>query len=142
MASGSRAFYFFRRTTIRASCTHWSFKLSKALSEHSRAMAAPFTIRLAPQPLANAGILYLERWITESTSTSDFVKANQAKYPGQIGEVVQEMDVWQSAVTMLTERKMVDPDKIGIIGFSRGGWYAEFMLAHSLHSFRGCHCNR
>jgi len=86
---------------------------------------------MAPQPLANAGILYLERWFSDSAETSDLGKADEAKYPGQIGEVVHEMDIWQGAVKMLTEKNMVDPNRIGIIGFSRGGWYAEFMLTHS-----------
>jgi dipeptidyl aminopeptidase/acylaminoacyl peptidase len=86
---------------------------------------------VAPEPLASAGILYLEHQIAASPQKSDTAKKYEAKYPGQIGEVVHEMDIWQGAVRMLTEEKVIDPTKIGVIGFSRGGWYAEFMLTHS-----------
>jgi dipeptidyl aminopeptidase/acylaminoacyl peptidase len=91
---------------------------------------------VAPEPLANEGILYLERWISDSVRKSDLERPDGSGYPGQIGEVVHEMDVWENAVKMLTEKNMVDPNRIGIIGFSRGGWYAEFMLAHSSIHFR------
>jgi dipeptidyl aminopeptidase/acylaminoacyl peptidase len=41
------------------------------------------------------------------------------------------MDIWESAVDMLDRRGMIDPAKVGIIGFSRTGWQVEFDLAHS-----------
>jgi dipeptidyl aminopeptidase/acylaminoacyl peptidase len=34
-------------------------------------------------------------------------------------------------VAMLTQRQIIDPAKVGLIGFSRGGWYVEYALTHS-----------
>ena len=53
-----------------------------------------------------------------------------AGYPGGIGEAAFNMDVWDSAVDALQSLGYIDPDKVGIIGFSRSGWYTEFALAH------------
>jgi dipeptidyl aminopeptidase/acylaminoacyl peptidase len=90
---------------------------------------------VAPQPLANAGILYLERLYLSPPSTKDRRTNQSGRYPGMVGEVVEEMDLWESAVRKLVAQGMVDQRKIGIIGFSRGGWYAEFFLTHSAVHF-------
>jgi dipeptidyl aminopeptidase/acylaminoacyl peptidase len=37
---------------------------------------------------------------------------------------------------MLTQRQIIDPARVGIIGFSRGGWYVEYALTHSKTPFR------
>jgi dipeptidyl aminopeptidase/acylaminoacyl peptidase len=90
---------------------------------------------VAPQPLANAGILYLERLYISPPSAKDTRTNQSGRYPGMVGEVVGEMDLWESAVRKLVVQGMVDQRKIGIIGFSRGGWYAEFLLTHSAIHF-------
>ena len=41
------------------------------------------------------------------------------------------MDLADSAVEELIKEGMVEPAKVGIIGFSRSGWYVSFTLAHS-----------
>jgi dipeptidyl aminopeptidase/acylaminoacyl peptidase len=88
----------------------------------------------APQPIANAGMMYLIRNGSESI---DEEIANAPKgYPGGIGEAAFHMDVWDSAVARLTADGMVDPEKVGIIGFSRSGWYTEFILSHSKTRYR------
>jgi dipeptidyl aminopeptidase/acylaminoacyl peptidase len=52
-------------------------------------------------------------------------------YPGAVNEAVQQMNIWDSAVEALSERGMIDPTKVGIIGYSRTGWYVEFALEHA-----------
>jgi dipeptidyl aminopeptidase/acylaminoacyl peptidase len=89
-----------------------------------------------PQPIANAGMLYLMRSYPEDWNAKDEMNHWPNGYPGGIGEAAFEMDVWDSAIQMLVHRGIVDKDKIGIIGFSRKGWTTEFMLAHDKTYFR------
>lgn len=88
----------------------------------------------APQPLATSGILYLARGSIlpddDWTETND-VEHYPPGYPGNIGEAAFNMDVWDSAVDALEAQGLVDPNNVGIIGFSRTGWYTEFALVHS-----------
>ncbi len=87
-----------------------------------------------PQPMANAGILYLIQDGSESVSTEI---ANAPKgYPGGIGEAAFQMDMWDSAVNTLASAGIVDRSRVGIIGFSRSGWYTEFILSHSKIRYR------
>jgi dipeptidyl aminopeptidase/acylaminoacyl peptidase len=57
-------------------------------------------------------------------------------YPGQLAEAAFQMDIWDSAINTLSDDGLADPDRVGIIGFSRSGWFTEFILTHSKHSFR------
>jgi Prolyl oligopeptidase family len=84
-----------------------------------------------PQPFADAGIMYLIR--TKQGESQRTVEASYFPkgYPGGIGEAVFNMQFADSAVDYLNEAGLIDPDQVGIIGFSRGGWYTEFTLAHS-----------
>ena len=88
----------------------------------------------APQPLATSGILYLARGSIlpddDWTETND-VEHYPPGYPGNIGEAAFNMDVWDRAVGALEAQGLVDPNNVGIIGFSRTGWYTEFALVHS-----------
>ena len=90
----------------------------------------------APQPIANAGIMYLARTVPMSWSQKDEQDHYPKGYPGGIGEAAFQTDVWDSAVKALDRRGLVDPDKVGIIGFSRTGWYTEFALTHSSVRYR------
>jgi dipeptidyl aminopeptidase/acylaminoacyl peptidase len=45
------------------------------------------------------------------------------------------MDIWESAIRTFSSRGWVDPNRVGIIGFSRTGWYTEFALTHSKAHF-------
>jgi dipeptidyl aminopeptidase/acylaminoacyl peptidase len=85
----------------------------------------------APQPIASAGMMYLIRTVKEGFNYEDEISKQPKGYPGQIGEAVQAMDIWDSAVKALSKRGMIDPGKVGIIGFSRTGWHVEYILAHS-----------
>ena len=98
----------------------------------------------APQPIANAGIMYLGLGSLNPTSKADG-RATEIPYPknypgypgpGGIAEAAFNMDVWDSAVRTLDSQGLIDKDRVGIIGFSRTGWYTEFILAHSKIKYR------
>jgi dipeptidyl aminopeptidase/acylaminoacyl peptidase len=85
----------------------------------------------APQPIATSGIMYLIGTRGDDWKFQDEIDNRPQGYPGGIGEAVQMMDIWDSAVDALTRRGLIDPSKVGIIGFSRTGWHVEFDLAHA-----------
>jgi dipeptidyl aminopeptidase/acylaminoacyl peptidase len=85
----------------------------------------------APQPLANAGIMYLIRTIPDGFSNDEEENHYPKGYPGNIGEAAFSVDIWDSAVNALDQRGLIDRNKVGIIGFSRAGWYTQFALAHA-----------
>lgn len=98
----------------------------------------------APQPIANAGIMYLGPGTLASDSKVDGGMAdipypkNYPGYPGPggVAEAVFDMDIWDSAVEALDSQGLIDKNRVGIIGFSRTGWYTEFILAHSEIRYR------
>lgn len=79
--------------------------------------------------LADSGVLYLIRsWPgIDDWKTNYYPKG----YPGQINEAAFQLDLVESAIRYLDERHMIDPDRVGLIGFSRGGWYTEYALMNS-----------
>jgi dipeptidyl aminopeptidase/acylaminoacyl peptidase len=84
--------------------------------------------------LADAGIIYLMRpWPGIDNLEQNFYPKG---YPGGIAEAAFKLDLVESAIQYLDSRKMIDPGKVGIIGFSRGGWYTEYALAHSRIRYR------
>jgi dipeptidyl aminopeptidase/acylaminoacyl peptidase len=94
----------------------------------------------APQPLANAGMMYLGQYNPDASGQheADYFPKN---YPGLQGygglsEAAYEMDLWDSAVQALDAQGLIDKTRVGIIGFSRSGWYTEFILAHSPIPYR------
>jgi dipeptidyl aminopeptidase/acylaminoacyl peptidase len=80
-----------------------------------------------PQPAASAEIMYLTRTYDGETYDDD-LKNEPSGYPGQIGEAAYHAEVWDSAVDALDKQGIIDRNKVGIIGFSRTGWYTEFAL--------------
>jgi dipeptidyl aminopeptidase/acylaminoacyl peptidase len=89
----------------------------------------------APQPIADSGIMYLMRTHPEGEGEHD-VENYLKGYPGRIGEAAFHMDIWDSAIGALDAKGLIDRDRVGIIGFSRYGWYTEFILAHSQNHFK------
>jgi dipeptidyl aminopeptidase/acylaminoacyl peptidase len=87
-----------------------------------------------PQPLADSGILYLIRTGGDEIKKQDLDHRPKG-YPGGIGEAVLQTDIWDGAVKTFARLGWVDPNRVGIIGFSRSGWYTEFALAHSKTSY-------
>jgi len=98
----------------------------------------------APQPIANAGIMYLGLGSLDPDSRTDGGRTeipyprNYPGYPGPggVAEAAFNMDVWESAVETLDSQGLIDKNRVGMIGFSRTGWYTEFILAHSKVRYR------
>jgi dipeptidyl aminopeptidase/acylaminoacyl peptidase len=84
----------------------------------------------APQPIANAGMMYLIRVVPVGMQKRDEEAHYPKGYPGLLGEAAFQTDVWDSAVDQLASDGLIDANKVGIIGFSRSGWYTEFALTH------------
>lgn len=94
----------------------------------------------APQPLANAGIMYLGSIPTKGSTQreEDYYPKGYPGAPGVGGlaEAAFAMDWWDSAVDALDQQGFIDRNRVGMIGFSRTGWYTEFILAHSKIDYR------
>ena len=94
-----------------------------------------------PQLAANAGMMYLLQTYPEDWNESEWEAHYPQGYPGIRGygglqEAASAMDVWDSAVNALDQRGLIDPERVGIEGFSRKGWYVEFILAHAKTKYR------
>jgi dipeptidyl aminopeptidase/acylaminoacyl peptidase len=89
----------------------------------------------APQPMAAAGLAYLMQMIPENYSEKEEMDHYPKGYPGLVAEAAFQMDIWDSAIRTLGDQRLFDPNKVGIIGFSRSGWYTEFILAHSKKTY-------
>jgi dipeptidyl aminopeptidase/acylaminoacyl peptidase len=84
--------------------------------------------------LADAGIMYLTRyWPGNNDWESNYYPKG---YPGTLAEAAFKLDLVESAVRTLNQRQMIDPNKVGLIGFSRGGWYVDYALSHSQVAFQ------
>jgi dipeptidyl aminopeptidase/acylaminoacyl peptidase len=83
-----------------------------------------------PQPLADAGVMYLIRVGDADSSKEDLIH-RPADFPGTIGEAALQAEIWDSAVKTFADRGWIDINHVGIIGFSRAGWYTEFTLSQS-----------
>ncbi len=94
----------------------------------------------APQPIANAGIIYLGPGSlggkTDSEPEQKITDYTPKGFPPGMSEPAFAMSAWDSAVKALSERGMVDENRVGIIGFSRTGWYTEFILVHAKTHYR------
>jgi dipeptidyl aminopeptidase/acylaminoacyl peptidase len=84
------------------------------------------TTVFAAQPLAAAGIMVLQLGGPDEDISS--LEATPRE---------PEMAVagFESAIEQLVSDGMVDSKRIGIIGFSRTGWYVEYALTHSSFDF-------
>jgi dipeptidyl aminopeptidase/acylaminoacyl peptidase len=89
-----------------------------------------------PLPLADAEILYLYRTVPAGYSASSDKPHFLPGYPGDIGEAALQTEIWDSAVDQLSREGIVDLNRVGIIGYSRTGWYTEFALAHGRTHYR------
>ncbi len=83
-----------------------------------------FSTAYAAQALANHDIAVLQLGVPDSgykvgsTGASNELQASVSGYEGAIRHFVAE--------------GLVDPQKVGILGFSRTGWHVEYMLTHSV----------
>lgn len=77
-----------------------------------------------PQPLAAAGFLVL----MANVLPLDEIPGG---YVGKMGEAYQFIAMVQAAVRYLGSRGLVDPTRVGLIGFSSTSWQTDFMITHS-----------
>lgn len=89
-----------------------------------------------PQPLASAGIAYLGFYFPDNHDGKALADYYPKGYPGGIAEAALQTQVYDSAVKTLADRGLVDKNNVGIIGFSRSGWYTEFALVHGETRYR------
>lgn len=90
----------------------------------------------AAEPIAGAGMFYLARTTVDGFRQSDDESHFPPGYPGHIAEAAFQADVWDRAVAELANRGLIDPENVGIIGFSRSGWYTEFALLHGKTKYK------
>ncbi len=82
----------------------------------------PWTTAFAAQALAGKGMVILQA--DESHEDSDSSR-----------EVDREFDRLETAIDFLAERGLIDPDRVGIIGFSRTCLFVKYALTHSKYRF-------
>ena len=83
----------------------------------------PWTTAFAAQPLAGKGIMVLQA----DESEEDL---------GKFREIRRESANLDAAIDNLDRRGFIDPQRVGIIGFSRTCLFVEYALTHSSHHFR------
>jgi dipeptidyl aminopeptidase/acylaminoacyl peptidase len=86
-----------------------------------------FIGNFAPQALANCGfvVLMLE------DALGPYRKGTWAKLPGGVSEAFRAMDAFETAKRELDRRGLIDPSRVGIMGFSRSSWTVDFTITHS-----------
>jgi dipeptidyl aminopeptidase/acylaminoacyl peptidase len=90
---------------------------------------AVYTTAYAPQSLASAGFVVL---------VSQYPLDNRiprGRFPGEMSSAYNWMAMVESAVDLLTRRGLVDPQNVGLAGFSRTSWLTDFTLTHSAYHF-------
>jgi dipeptidyl aminopeptidase/acylaminoacyl peptidase len=81
----------------------------------------------APQALANSGfvVLMLE------DAAGPYAKGSWKGLPGGVSEAFRGMDAFETGRRELDRRGLIDPARVGIMGFSRSSWTVDFTLSHS-----------
>ncbi len=83
------------------------------------AYVSPF----AAQPLAVKGIMVLQ-------ADEDYGRMDETP-----GEVDRELARMEGAIDYLDRRGLIDPDRVGVVGFSRTCLYVKYALTHSKYRF-------
>ncbi len=63
--------------------------------------------------------MYLIMTAKEGFKQNDDVTSRSSLFPGNIGEAAQAVNLWEAAIESLDRQGLIDPKKVGIIGFSR-----------------------
>jgi len=82
----------------------------------------PWTTAFAAQPLAAKGIMVLQ-------ADESYTNINTPD------EVDREVSRIEGAIDFLEQRQLIDPTRIGIIGFSRTCLFVKYLLTHSKYHF-------
>jgi dipeptidyl aminopeptidase/acylaminoacyl peptidase len=81
-----------------------------------------FTTAFAAQALAGKNIMVLQADITYTDMDVP-------------GEVTREVSAFEEAIDYLDKRGFIEPNKVGLIGFSRTCLYVKYALTHSKYNF-------
>ncbi len=81
-----------------------------------------FTTAFAAQALANHDIAVLQLGVPDG-GTEDFIVSSKEPQVCMAG--------FEGAIEHFVASGVVNQEKVGIVGFSRTGWYVEYMLTHS-----------
>ncbi|MGH8200514.1 MAG: alpha/beta hydrolase family protein [Steroidobacteraceae bacterium] len=87
------------------------------------AFFGPFSTAYAAQPLAARGMFVLQ---LDDTWTPPEDAAGR----GQLKEIDSAIAVYRSAIAYLSQQHLIDPRRVGIIGFSVSGLYVKWALVH------------
>jgi dipeptidyl aminopeptidase/acylaminoacyl peptidase len=105
--------------------TGWSYPLviqTHGYTTREFSLDGPFTTVFAAQELANRDIAVLQVGGPDS-GNENFIATPD--------EPVVYVSGFEGAIKHLVDLGLVDPKKVGIVGFSRTGWLVEYMLTHS-----------
>ncbi|MBB6143716.1 hypothetical protein HNQ77_001665 [Silvibacterium bohemicum] len=94
-------------------------------NEHEFLIDGSFTTGFAARAFAAAGIIVLQM---EDRADRHIRPAQQ--------EALLTVDGFESAIDYLDKSGLIDPSRVGIIGFSRAAWYVEEALIHMPRRFR------
>jgi dipeptidyl aminopeptidase/acylaminoacyl peptidase len=89
----------------------------------------PWSSAFAASALAAKGIVVLQ--VGGSTESSE-----DSKYIESPEEAPRQMAAYEGAIEYLNKRGLIDPNQVGLIGFSRTVFYVEYTLTHSSYGFR------
>jgi dipeptidyl aminopeptidase/acylaminoacyl peptidase len=87
----------------------------------------PWNSGFAAQPLAALGIVVLQ--VGYAPGGEDM------KYTNTPDEAPRQMAGYEGAVDYLDSRGLIDRNRVGLLGFSRTGFYVAFTLTHSKYHF-------
>lgn len=94
-------------------------------NEHEFLVDGSYTTGFAARALAAAGIIVLQ--------VED--RPDRHSQPAQ-QEALLAVKGFKAAIDQLDKDGLIDPSRVGIIGFSRTAWYVEEALIHEPHLFR------
>ena len=87
----------------------------------------PYTSVFAAQPLAAKGIMVLQAEKPDRSAVlGHYATGAEAQW---------RISAYEGAVDYLDARGLVDPSRVGIMGFSRTCWYVKYALTHSRFPF-------
>ena len=86
-----------------------------------------FSSNFAPQALANCGFVVLML----QDAIGPYPKGTWKDLPGGVSEAFRAMDAFETARRELDRRGLIDPARVGLMGFSRSCWMVDFTITHS-----------
>ena len=95
--------------------------------DHKFYMDGPWSSGFAARPLAARGIMVLQVGYPTVESENRFLNTPR--------EAPEAMATFEGAIDYLNERKLIDKDRIGILGFSRTVFTVGYTLTHSQYRF-------